>query len=461
VLAAFMEERNILWGELAGGMLIVGCSIALVITLWRSLEQLPYFPFLIFASITAALFGAGEYTLHHWKLDSTSRGLLVIALLLVPLNLLVLADPSLAHAGPSLEWSFKTAALLLAVGIVRLAGRDLIGVGVLSGPIDRRWWFVLAIVGAAGSQLLMPGLLDEARPLHYLMVGCVPVACHLLASGALVAGLARARTRSENQRVEVRQANALLVFLGLSSFELFVALGFLLSRSGDVAIGLSRLAVLFALASVPILAGGLLIWRGLPREEEGPRTAGAAVAFTGLAFMLSAVALAWPQPLPLLLVCLSNATLLSTLAFRWRLPYAHAVALPCLSLSVLLFLQLALGHVSFAPEESLGRRLAKQLTSPLSGIVTAILMILSAAVSETLARLGERVHAVSYALGSGALGICALLTTVCHGIESPWPAAVVHGLAAVWTLAMYKRWQRPALPYTGISLFVAASLWSL
>src|SRR5262249_26971045 len=99
VLAAFMEERNILWGELAGGLLIVGCSIALVITLWHSIEALPYFQFLLFASITAALFGAGEYTLHHWKLESTSRGLLVIALLLVPLNLLVLADPSLGQSG--------------------------------------------------------------------------------------------------------------------------------------------------------------------------------------------------------------------------------------------------------------------------------------------------------------------------------------------------------------------------
>src|SRR5207302_811647 len=44
VLAAFMEEKNILWGELVGGLLIVGCSIALVLTLWKSLQSLPYFP---------------------------------------------------------------------------------------------------------------------------------------------------------------------------------------------------------------------------------------------------------------------------------------------------------------------------------------------------------------------------------------------------------------------------------
>jgi tetratricopeptide (TPR) repeat protein len=310
VLAAFMEERNILWGELAGGLLIVGCSIALVITLWHSLEELPYFPFLIFASITAALFGAGEYTLHHWKLETTSRGLLVIALLLAPLNLLVLVDPSLAHGSTALEWTFKAAALLLALGMVRLAGRDLIGAGVLPGPLDRRWLLMLAVVGASGSQLIVPRQLDEVHPILYVVLGCVPVACHLLTCGAVVAGLARIRTANETPSMQLHQANALFVFLGLASFALFVALGFLLSRSVDVAVVLPRLSPPFVLVGVPILAGGLLVRRGLPREQVGPRTAGTALAFIGLALMLSAVALAWPHPLALLLVCLSNAVLL-------------------------------------------------------------------------------------------------------------------------------------------------------
>src|SRR5205085_149810 len=95
LLAAFMEEKNILWGELVGGLLIVGGSIALVISLWHTLQENPYFPFGIFAAVTMALFGAGLYTLHHWKLESSSRGLLVIAGLLVPLNFLVL--PSMLH----------------------------------------------------------------------------------------------------------------------------------------------------------------------------------------------------------------------------------------------------------------------------------------------------------------------------------------------------------------------------
>jgi hypothetical protein len=461
VLAAFMEERNILWGELTGGLLIVGCSIALVITLWHSLEELPYFPFLLFACITAALFGAGEYTLHHWKLQSTSRGLLVIALLLVPLNLLVLADPSLGQADSALEWIFKSGAILLSLGMIRLAGRDLIGVGVLPGPVDRRWLFMLAIVGAAGSQLVVPRLADGQHPGVFVALGCIPVGCHLLACGAVVAGLARARARAENARIELRQADALFVFLGLASFALFVALGFLLSRGGVMALAVPRLAVPFALAGVPILAGGLLVRRGLPDEESGPRTAGTAVAFAGLALMLSAVALAWPRPEPLLLVCVADAAILSVLAFRWRMPYAHAAALPCLALAVLLIVQLALGHLAELPEATPGWWLAEQLFSPSGGIALAILMALLAAGAEGLARAGRHVHAASYALGSAALGLGALLTTACHGVESPWPAALVHALAGGCALAMFARWRRPALPYTGLGLLVAASLWGL
>src|SRR5262245_24740770 len=89
-LAAFMEERNIFWGELVGGILIVGCSIALVITLWETLGGNPLFKFATFVGADAAVFGAGMFTLRRWKLESTSRGLLLMALLLAPLTMLAM-----------------------------------------------------------------------------------------------------------------------------------------------------------------------------------------------------------------------------------------------------------------------------------------------------------------------------------------------------------------------------------
>jgi len=123
VLASFMEQRNIFWGELLGGLLIVGCSIALVISLWTTgkLEKIPFAPFVIFAFITTSLFGAGWYTLRHWKLESTSRGLLVIASLLVPLNFLVMAG---LHGRETSGWEIplEVGAVLIFVGILPRMG---------------------------------------------------------------------------------------------------------------------------------------------------------------------------------------------------------------------------------------------------------------------------------------------------------------------------------------------------
>src|SRR5262249_4568279 len=66
VLAAFMEQSNIRWGEIIGGLLIIGCSTALVVSLWAQISRVPTIKFLIFTTVTAALFGIGFYTEHHW-----------------------------------------------------------------------------------------------------------------------------------------------------------------------------------------------------------------------------------------------------------------------------------------------------------------------------------------------------------------------------------------------------------
>ncbi|MEX1223742.1 MAG: hypothetical protein WEA31_04260, partial [Pirellulales bacterium] len=91
VMSAFMEEKNIRWGELVGGLLIVGCSIALVVSFWAEIAERPLLKFVIFSGVSTALFGAGFYTLHRWQIHTTSRGLLTIATLLVPLNFLAIA----------------------------------------------------------------------------------------------------------------------------------------------------------------------------------------------------------------------------------------------------------------------------------------------------------------------------------------------------------------------------------
>jgi hypothetical protein len=426
VLSAFMEEKNILWGELVGGLLIVGCSIALVLTLWNSLQALPYFPFLLFTTLTTSLFAAGQYTLHHWKLRSTSRGLLLIALLLAPLNLLVLADPTARGGAVNVPWldlGVGIAALLGFTFLVRAAGRDLIGTDVLPGPLDRRWLLALAVVGAAGSQLLTPHLLDSPRtglPERLMLLCYLPCAFHLLACAAVLAGLTLYPRREEHLRGV--QAGALFTFLGLATFSLLSAFGFLLTRLASPAAARHLFACPLILAGAPAVAAGLVVLRRL-QGEEGLRAAGTGVCLAGLALMLAGVALAWPSPTPLLAALLLAGGVLAVAAFAGRVPWAHAGAVPCLALAVLVAFHLAAGRLPVA-EDPAGT-LLRLLVSADSGAVLAGLAALFMGLALALpAALSD--HALAFKSAALALGGAALIVVTGHGPDRPLTAAGVH-----------------------------------
>lgn len=90
VLHSFMERSNIRWVELISATLVVVCSVGLVISLWSTLSRTSrFFPSLVFLVATLAVHGAGQYTLNRWKLRTTSRGILHIGLMLIPLSVLV------------------------------------------------------------------------------------------------------------------------------------------------------------------------------------------------------------------------------------------------------------------------------------------------------------------------------------------------------------------------------------
>ncbi|WDQ18059.1 hypothetical protein [Rhodopirellula sp. P2] len=100
VVTSFLARNNIRWGELVAGLLVVVCSIGLVVSLWNTLTSAHrVVPSLIFMSADAAIFAAGLYTVRRWKLRHTSRAVLIIATLLVPLCVLA----GMAAAGASLD----------------------------------------------------------------------------------------------------------------------------------------------------------------------------------------------------------------------------------------------------------------------------------------------------------------------------------------------------------------------
>jgi hypothetical protein len=456
VLAAFMEERNILWGELVGGLLIVGCSIALVISLWTTLkEQVPFFPFVVFAGITSVLFGAGLYTLHRWRLHSTSRGLLVIATLLVPLNFLVLAGLSLRRPdddATTLLWhaGLAAAALALFAVLVRQGAR------VLTPAVP--WALPVAVLGASAGLLLAPRLLEGVGPGSWLFIAlaALPVACHGGAGGAVLLRLRRRTGAEAHAPLGVPEAHALFAFQGIATFALVVALGFLIHVSGEPRVALQRLALLIDLASLSLLAGGLMAGRRLTdAPAAAARTAATAVALAAVLVMLLAVVLAWPEPVAVLLVCTLNAVVLGAVAFRRRLPLAHAPALACLALGYLT------ADYLLTDATARGISLGEAVLSPHRGAALIGLVALLAVASEVLCRRGLRLDGACYAAGAGAIALASLALVAVRGAADPALNALTCGSYVVVTLASNLRWRRPALAYLGLALLVACTLWCL
>ena len=435
-----MEERNILWGELVGGLLIVGCSIALVVTLWHRLEAIPYFPFLLSVAVTLGLYGAGQYTLHHWKLESTSRGLLVISLLLAPLNLLLLSGPIMcAEVALPLDVAVKLVAVALFAWVARGGGRD-----VLFARPGWRWPLALAVVGAPATLLLPAAWFGESFP-HapaWLALGCF--AC---ASVIALHDLAQRDEAPFDRAVGA----TLLQFVGLSAFGLGAAWGLHVARGPDAALQLSGLALPLVLAAVPVIEAGLLVQRRT--LGGGLRVTGTGVAILGFVAMTDGLAVAWPNALSILLVSAAAGLFLTRIAFRDSLPWAHAGAIPALALAVAVTYHGIAGRWTESPGRWLG--------SAETGVVLAGFALLLASVAELLVRLRSPAQARSYAFGSVGVGLTALLIATINGPECPILAAATHCACAIGLIAFNYRWCARVAAHGGLWLILIATLWAL
>lgn len=443
MLAGFMEERNILWGELVGGLLIVGCSIALVLSLWRTLERIPYFPFAVFAGLTLALFGAGLYTLSHWKLEATSRGLLAIAALLTPLNFLVLAGLAPVQAAGWLDWSTLLLALLLFGFMTHRAGKILFAALGRGSPPDASaaWLLVLGLVGASATLMPTPRWLDQAAPTPWLfaLLSLTPVVVQGIALGILMVRIEKAAEPSP------ARTHQTLGFLGLTTFAVAVALGFIVFNHEDTAAALRLLALPVTLAALPLVALGTQAASG-SRDEGGKAEAGpvsmiaAGVVLAGVALLLLAAAGAWPRPLALSLIGWIDGLVLGLLAWRYAQPGLLAFALGGLTLGILLVFH-GLGS-SFAEPPS-GEDLAALLTSGVSGAVLTVLACLSLLCGEGCARLNRSREGQVFAGAAALLAVAALVLATVH--PQAVRSTLVFTLVGVATLIAAGRRRQPGL----------------
>jgi hypothetical protein len=446
VLAAFMEQSNVRWGEIIGGLLIIGCSTALVISLWAQISRVPMMKFLIFTTVTAALFGVGFYTEHHWKLPTTSRGVLTIATLLVPLNFLAIAAVSAGAQSGALVLGSELIAPAVFLCLVFLAGRI----------ITPKWPHLLA-AGALGSsvgQLLVRHFAAPDNTAFVLIaLGAFPVLCYAGATGwSLKLTLA-------DSEVDEGEANAIFVTLGALTFAAVLPFGLLLYKSGSVAMAMTHLAPLVTLGGAPMLATGLLLWNRVQRKELAiTRTVGGSIAILGMLVALAGMVLAWPNPASIIPAALFNFMLFTAVAVLFKEPRAHLIAAGCVTFAYVVAFHVLAGHV---PWQNLRVTSLLRVTEDVStGQALTIPFVSFVLVYEWLRRRQKPRDAASYMWAACAVAVASLAFLIAFGIESQGDPHFVSGIVGLYAAgAFWLAWREKTIAFSwiGATLLLATS----
>jgi hypothetical protein len=418
VLAAFMEQKNIRWGELVGGLLIVGCSIALVISLWSQIAQIPVLKFFIFTLFTAAVFGAGLYTEHRWKLQTTSRGVLIISTLLVPLNFLAIAAFS---EGSAANDPVTIGGEVVAIGLFLYLTHRAGGVLVPAWP----GLLAVGVLGSSVAQLLVRRFAEPGMATPGLMaLGALPLVFCCGSTGWMLARVRRVKEIGE------REAAAVLTLLGIVTFAALMPFGLLLYKTGQVLTALRGLAPLVSLGGMPALATGLVLWRRLGDAKLAMlRTMGTSVGVIGTLVMLAGIVLAWPDPAWMLPVAALDFVALTAVALLFELPAAHLLAAPCLMLGYLVGFH-AVREVGWHGVTPIA--MARALLSAPSGTALVPIVTLLAGAAELFRRARRDSDAQFYTFITGGAGLLSLALVSAYGFARAGDPG-----GATWLFSLY------------------------
>ena len=427
LLQAFMEEKNIRWGEIISGLLIVVCAVGLVVSLWATLrDSIPYLPALIFLVGTGAFHAAGHYTLRSWDLSSISRAVLIIATLLIPLNFLA----AIALSGKADEQPAWTDPTYLAAIIVGLSAYGTMTFFAGRAFLGTDWWRLLAgVMGPCAGQLLINRFAHQSDSLTKVMgLAMIPLAGFLVAT---VSGLTRARRW---KGLSMRRAEVLLLVLGIATFALLSALALLVAKSGAIWNMLAQLSPALSLVAGTVLASGLLIHqRTNSAKLYALRTTGTSLAI-GAAFGLAiCIVFAWPEPELLITVGTLNAILLAYMGFLVGLPTLHGFAVACGALAWIV----AFHHLSGAYQSQTrwGLEIVRSFFTGQSAAALGVFAALMGGFALALVRVKHERDARGYFLGAATIlaisGLLAIVVGFC-GFPSSYlspPTLCIYAIA--------------------------------
>src|SRR5262249_10830752 len=180
----------------------------------------------------------------------------------------------------------------------------------------------------------------------------------------------------------------------------------------------------------------------------------------GVGVMRRGGGLAWPRPQVVLAVCTLDFVAFTAVAFRFGLPVAHAVALPCATGAYLMAWFLSRGLLQ-APADEVPARMLELMEAPATGTAVLVLFAVCGAVSELLTRWVTAEHGKFYAVGSAGIALLSLGLATPYGPREPAHALVVYAATGAGALLLNLRWRRAEASYAGVLLLAGATLWAL
>jgi hypothetical protein len=410
MLQGFMEESNIRWGEILAAMLMVLCSVGLVISLRATLQNIPYFPAILFTLFTVSFHGAGMYTLHRWNLQAVSRVILIISLLLVPLT--ICGAVVLQQARPATDPIFL-AALAAGIGIFTWvcysASRELVG--------SAAWPLTIGVLFPSLSQVLIERLHLAGADLWQLnLAAAVPLAGFLVAAGSQIA---RARLWKQLSKPRVIR---ILRILGTATFALLAPLVLIMLQAAPRWMAIARLSPALSLAAAAILALGLLIHlRTTSPRLAAWQTAGTAIVVLAAVLLLLLVAATWPQPELLLAVGLIDCAILAILGVAAGMPVLYVPSVACAAIATTIGLHLACGH--FADREQLSLKIVQAAVMGRTSVALSVLACGAAAIGAWQLLKKRAAEALMLLVSAGGVAIVAIAIAIFSGfvVVPDWP----------------------------------------
>jgi hypothetical protein len=461
MLGTFMEESSVRWGELVGGLLIIGCSIALVVSLWSEIAASSFLKFSVFIGVTAALFGLGFYSAHRWKLPTTSRGVLVISTLLVPLNFLAMTASSRAAFSrePDSPSLLVVCGELFSLALFFFLVYQAAKVFLPEAP----WVTTLATMGPSFA-ILLAGHSSDSKPglLRASLLGVAPLLCYCASCGEMLRGQSGRRKQDEGAE---RRADQVFTHLGIASFATLLPLGLLFIKPGNLSQTLRQLAPLVSVFGIPAIAIGVALLQWPVESQSGKtRTAATSVGLIGSLISLAALVFAWPNPVGVIItasincaVYLAIALASSGQALRYDLRLAHAIAIAHFSLASLTVANLFSPSLHWWSGDS--QLLAAKLFSTTSGHTFALLAALFAAASEWLLKKERKIESRIYGISAVVAGALGFTLISAHGFMSvgdPHHAAPSYAFYALAAFVIAWRREKVVASWVGSALSLLA-----